>query len=70
MRLVGQSPRGIRVSASFPDSRSDGPLPSYGPIAHLLMQARELTESELLLLHIDTALMLVRQAHHSRMLKV
>jgi hypothetical protein len=34
------------------------------------VQARELADSDLLLLHIDTALMLVRQARHSRALKV
>ena len=39
------------MSASFLDPRSDELLPSYGPIAHLLMQARELAESDLLLLH-------------------
>ena len=70
MLVVGQSPRGIRAAASFTDSRPDEPLPSYGLIASRLVQARELADSDLLLLHIDTALLLVRHARHSRALKV
>lgn len=62
------------MTAFFPDladsrrSHLNEPPPRYGPITHRLMQARELIDSDLLLLHIDTALMLVRQAHHSRIL--
>ena len=41
---------------------------SHGQIAHRLIQARALADSDLVLLHIDTALMLVRRAHHTRTL--
>lgn len=60
-------PRQSNRSSTAPSAWTQ---PCYGPIVHELMQARALADSDLLLLHIDTALMLLRQAHHNRILNI